>query len=126
VEGLGINIPLIIAQVINFFILLGLLYLVAYKPVLRMFNERANRIKESMEQTEQIKHSAEHAEEEVKKRLAEAGREGQELISKAARTGEEIRKKALEDAKPFSPRCGRISNASAMMQLRNCARSSRT
>mgnify|MGYP003340977435 CR=1 FL=1 len=40
-EGLGINVPLLIAQVINFLILLGLLYLVAYKPIMKMFDQRS-------------------------------------------------------------------------------------
>jgi len=55
VEGLGINLPTLLAQIINFAILLGLLYLVAYKPIMRMLDERSRRVKESIEQTELIK-----------------------------------------------------------------------
>ena len=99
-EGLGINLPLLIAQLVNFLILLGLLYLVAYKPILRMFDERSNRIKESMEQTESIKEQAERAEEEAQKRIEAASKEGQEAVARAVRTGEEIRKKARQEAKP--------------------------
>jgi F-type H+-transporting ATPase subunit b len=99
-EGLGINLPLLIAQIINFLILLGLLYLFAYKPILRMFDERSSRIKESMELTDSIKEQADNAEEEAKKRIAEAGREGQEMIARAVKSGEEIRQKAQEDARP--------------------------
>ncbi len=90
-EGLGINLPTLLAQIVNFVILLGLLYLVAYKPIIRMFDERSRKIKESMEQTEFIKEQAAHAEEEVKKQLEAAGRQGQELIARAARAGEEVR-----------------------------------
>ena len=90
-EGLGINLPTLLAQIVNFVILLGLLYLVAYKPIIRMFDERSRKIKESMEQTEFIKEQAAHAEEEVKKQLEAAGKQGQELIARAARTGEEVR-----------------------------------
>ena len=90
-EGLGINLPTLLAQIVNFVILLGLLYLVAYKPIIRMFDERSRKIKESMEQTEFIKEQAAHAEEEVKKQLEAAGKQGQELIARAAKTGEEVR-----------------------------------
>ena len=90
-EGLGINLSTLLAQIVNFVILLGLLYLVAYKPIIRMFDERSRKIKESMEQTEFIKEQAAHAEEEVKKQLEAAGKQGQELIARAARTGEEVR-----------------------------------
>jgi F-type H+-transporting ATPase subunit b len=99
VEGLGINLPTLIAQIINFFILLGLLYLVAYKPIMRMLDERSRRVKESMEKTEFIKQQAEHAEEEVKKQLEAASKEGQEILARVARTGEEMRQKAQQEAK---------------------------
>lgn len=97
-EGLGINLPTLLAQIVNFVILLGLLYLVAYKPIIRMLDERSRKIKESMEQTELIKEQAAHAEEEVKKRLEDAGRGGQELITKAERTGEEVRQSLRQQA----------------------------
>ncbi len=98
-EGLGINLSTLLAQIINFALLLGLLYLVAYKPIMRIFDERSRRIKESMEQTESIKEQAANAEEEFKKRLEAAGREGQELISRAMRTGEEAGRKVHQDAR---------------------------
>jgi F-type H+-transporting ATPase subunit b len=99
-EGLGINLQLLIAQIINFLLLLGLLYMFAYKPILRMFDERANRIKESMDMTESVKQQATNAEEEARKRIEEAGKEGQEVIARAIKTGEEIKQKAEQDAKP--------------------------
>jgi len=99
VEGLGISLPTLIAQIINFAILLGLLYLVAYKPIMRMLDERSRKVKESMEQTELIKQQAERAEEEVKKQIEAAGREGQEMIARAVRSGEEVRQKAQQEAR---------------------------
>jgi len=98
-EGLGINLPTLIAQIINFVILLGLLYLVAYKPIMRMLDERSRKVKESMEQTELIKQQAERAEEEVKKQIEAAGKEGQEIIARAVRSGEEVRQKAQQEAR---------------------------
>lgn len=98
-QGLGINLPSLLAQLVNFGILLVILYLVAYKPIMRMMDERSNRIKESMEQTEQIKRQAEEAEEEFKKQIAAASKQGQEVIERATRTAEEIRQKARGEAK---------------------------
>ena len=97
-EGLGISLPTLVAQVINFAILFGLLYLVAYKPIMRMLNERSRKIKESMEQTELIKEQAAHAEEEVKKQLEAARQQGQGIIAQAMRTGEEVKQKAQQEA----------------------------
>ncbi len=98
-EGLGINLSTLLAQIINFALLLGLLYLVAYKPIMRILDERSNRIKESMEQTEVIKEQAAHGEEEVKKRLETASKEGQELTARAMRTGEEARQRSQQEAR---------------------------
>jgi F-type H+-transporting ATPase subunit b len=98
-EGLGINLPVLVAQVINFVILFGILYLVAYKPIMRMLDERSRRIRESMEQAESIKEQSARAEEEVKKQLEEASREGQERIARAVRAGEEVKQKAQAEAR---------------------------
>ena len=98
-EGLGINLSTLLAQIVNFVILFGLLYLVAYKPVMRMLDERSGKVKESMEQTEYIKEQAAHAEEEFKRQIEAAGKEGQEVIARAVRTGEEVRQQAQQEAR---------------------------
>lgn len=97
--GLGISVPTLLAQIVNFAILFGLMYLVAYKPVMRMFDERSRRTRESMEQTEYIKEQAVHAEEEVKRQIEAAGGEGREVIARAVRTGEEVRQRAQQEAR---------------------------
>ncbi|HUV75542.1 MAG TPA: F0F1 ATP synthase subunit B [Dehalococcoidales bacterium] len=96
---LGINLPVLVAQIVNVAILLGLLYLVAYKPIMRMLDERSCRIKESMEQAEAIKEQAARAEEEVKKQLEAAAREGQERIAQAVQIGEDVKQKAQQEAR---------------------------
>ncbi len=97
--SLGINLPALLAQIVNFVVLFGLLYLVAYKPIMRMLDGRSKKIKESMEQTEYIKEQAAHAEEESKKRIEAASKEGQELVARAVRTGEEVRQQAQQEAR---------------------------
>jgi F-type H+-transporting ATPase subunit b len=97
--GLGISLPLLISQLVSFVILLLLLWRFAYKPVLKMLDERAKKIKESVESAETVKEQSLHAEEEVRKQIQAAGKQGQELIARASQTGEEIRKKAQEQAK---------------------------
>ena len=98
-EGLGISLPTLIAQIVNFTILLGLMYLVAYKPIMRLLDERSRKVKESMEQTELIKQQAERAEEEVKKQIEAAGKEGMVIIARAMHTGEEVKQKTQQEAK---------------------------
>jgi F-type H+-transporting ATPase subunit b len=97
--GLGISVPTLLAQIVNFGILFGLLYLVAYKPIMRMLDERSRKVEESMRQTEYIKEQADHAEEDYEKRIDAASKEGQEVIARAMRTGEDVRQQAQQDAK---------------------------
>ncbi len=97
-SSLGISVPTLLAQVVTFLALFIILRFVAYKPLMRMFDERSKKIKESMDQTELIKEQAAHAEEEAKRRVEAGIKEGQELVSRAARTGEELRRQAQQKA----------------------------
>jgi F-type H+-transporting ATPase subunit b len=96
---LGFNAPLLIAQIVNFIVLLVVLRLFVYKAVLKMLDERSKKIDESMKQTEAIKEQLAHTEEESKKAINAASKEGQEIVARAARTGEDVRKQAVEEAK---------------------------
>ena len=98
-EGLGINLPLLIAFVINFVILFGLLTLVLYKPVLKVLDERQAKIKESMEQAEQIKEQTARSEEQIKAYLETARKEGQAIIVQATQIGERLKEEAKEGAR---------------------------
>jgi len=99
VEGLGVNLSTLIAQIVSFLVLFGLLYFFAYKPILRMFDERSQRIKESVEQAAKVKEEAAAAEEENRKKLEAAAKEGQEAIARAMRAGDEARQRAQQEAK---------------------------
>ena len=98
-SGLGISVPTLIAQIINFIILLLVLYFFAYKPVMKMLDERSRKIKESMEEVQKVKDQAARTEEEFKKKIETASKEGQEMIARAMRTGEEARQRAQLEAK---------------------------
>ena len=99
IAELGINPPVLLTQVVTFLILLVALRFMAYKPIMRILDERSHRIKESMEQAESLKQQSARAEEEMKKQLEEASREGQERISRAVKAGDEVKQKAQEEAR---------------------------
>src|SRR4030042_3919381 len=97
--SLGINLPTLLAQIINFAVLFGLLYLVAYKPITRMLDERSKKIKESMDQTEFIKQQVAKTEQMVQEQLAQARKEGQNLVAQASQIGERLREEARQQAR---------------------------
>jgi F-type H+-transporting ATPase subunit b len=96
---LGFNLPTLIAQLINFGLLLLLLRLFAYKPIMKMLDNRANKIKESLEAGERAKQEAVQAEQEVTKRIEAASRDGQKIVDQAVQAAEEVRRKAALEAK---------------------------
>src|SRR3989304_3644707 len=98
-EGLGVNLSAFIAQVVNFGILFVLLYVLAYKRVLKILDERSQKIRDNIGQTERIREQAARTEEESKKRIEAAGKEGQEIIARAVKTGEEVRQQTQQEAR---------------------------
>lgn len=98
-EGIGVNVPGLLAQLIAFFILFGLLSFVLYRPVRRMLDERSERIRVSMEQAEQIKETMAKTEEQVKEQLDAARKERQNILAQAEQLGEQFREEARGHAK---------------------------
>ena len=114
-EGLGINLPLLLAFIVSFLILFGLLSVVLYKPVLKMLDERQARIKESMEQAEQIKQQTETTKEEIRSQLDSARKEGQKIIAQAEEIGVKLKADAKEEARKEAEAL--IAKAKAEMQI---------
>lgn len=95
-EALGISVPGLLAQFVNFILLLIILRVVAYKPILKMLDERSARIRASVEGAEEVKRQAAHTEEELARRLAEARRDGQEIIAQAQKIADRTRQEEVE------------------------------
>lgn len=98
-DKLGINVTWLLAQVINFGLLLFLLWAIAYKPVLKMLNERKQKIQESLEYAESVKKQAAEQQKEFEQRIAEARREAQAAAAIAAQAGEKEREAILAQAR---------------------------
>ncbi len=72
IQAFGIDARLITIQVLNFVVLAGLLTYFLYKPLLRLLEERENKIKQGLEDAKSAKAALEGAEEEKKTILATA------------------------------------------------------
>jgi len=82
-QTLGIHWPKLIAQTINFAIVLFVLWKWAYQPVLRMLELRRQKIAESMAQAERIRAELEATERQRREILAQAQAQAQQLIEEA-------------------------------------------
>jgi len=105
---LGFHWPSLIVYVVNFTILLAILYLVGYKPILRILDQRSSRIRQSLEQAEQVQKDAAERQAEMEQQLQQARREGQGLIEQARqmadRFRDEERERARQEAEAFLTR----------------------
>lgn len=98
-DALGINLPGLLAQLIGFAILLVLLRFVAFKPFMRMMDERSRRVREGLEAAEQMKEQAAQSDVAVQKRLDEARQEGQTLIGQAQQIASRLQDEARQQAR---------------------------
>ena len=99
ITELGINLPSLIAYVINFGILLGILFLFAYKPLIRVMDQRAERIRESLSAADQARQEASSSREAIEEQLNEARRQGQQLLDQARDAAERYRGEEMERAR---------------------------
>jgi F-type H+-transporting ATPase subunit b len=102
IADLGINLPVLIAQIVNFTILLVVLRIVAWGPLTRMLDERRERIAESLSAADQAKAQAAESERNIHDQIEASRREGQALVAQAqeiaARIQSEARTVAQADA----------------------------
>ena len=102
IAALGFNLPGLIAQLINFGILLVILRLFLYKPVLRILDERRARIEEGLNRAEQAAVQASASQDEARRVIDEARGEARELVASAqdaaARLRAELEERARTDA----------------------------
>ena len=106
-KNLGVDGPKLIAQLINFGIVLFVLWRFAYKPVLEMLETRRQKIAKSMDEAEQIKAELAETQAERDKVMAEANARAEKLIA---------------DAKEAAQQAGEVENEKARKQAEEIIR----
>jgi len=129
VEGiakLGLNLPGLVSQLVNFLLILIALRFLLWKPFLRVMDERKRRIEEGLQASEQAAQAAEQSQEESRRALEEARAEGRELIARSqetsARLREELEAQARRDAEQIVTRARAemaVENQQAIQALRS-------
>jgi F-type H+-transporting ATPase subunit b len=97
-HNLGIDWKILIAQVINFGVLLFLLTKFLYRPMLTALEKRKARIAESLKKADEIEKQRERAEKDYSARLQEAKREAEQIILEAKTSAENVRTQIIADA----------------------------
>jgi F-type H+-transporting ATPase subunit b len=78
------------AQILNFLILLFILGKFAYKPLMKVLDERRARVANDLETAEKTRVEAEALKEQYSKQLAEARTEATAIIDKANKAGQKV------------------------------------
>lgn len=89
----------LIAQILNFLILVFVLAKFAYKPVVRIMDERKNKIAGDLEAAEKAKDEAEAVKAEYAAKLANARQEAQAVIDNARKTAQAAHDKIVAETK---------------------------
>jgi len=95
----GLAVFKIMWAMINFFILLAILYKFAYGPILQMLDDRKNTIESSLHHAEEIRVEIERMKLETQQNLMDSRKEAQEIVARAQKIGEETKAEVLAKAK---------------------------
>ena len=106
ISAFGIDLKLIIIQVINFVVLAAALSYLLYKPVLKLLNEREEKIKQGMADAEAAGKAKENAEAERK-----------EIVGAAHQEAEAVGKRASEHAKEIGDNIVRYAEEKAAASI---------
>jgi F-type H+-transporting ATPase subunit b len=125
IAALGINLPGLIAQLINFTILLIVLRIFLWKPILRVLDERKQRIQEGLQRSEEAATQAAASEDEARRITEQARADAREQTARAqesvARLREELEQQARRDAEQIVSRAREeitLEREQAIQQLR--------
>lgn len=97
--SLGIHLELFAAQLVNFTILLLVLWRFAYKPLLKMMDARSQKIEAGLKNAEEAKTLRERAAIEHAKALAKAEEEVRGLIESAHQEAQRLREESLQETR---------------------------
>ena len=98
-ETLGIHFPSLAIFLVNFLLLLALLYLFAYKPILRLMDQRADRIRESLEAADRAREDAASSQEAIQEQITAARRESQRIMDQTREAAERFRTEEMDKAR---------------------------
>ena len=88
-EALGVDIRILIAQLVNFAILLVALYYVAYKPIFKFLKERRDGIEKGVRDAEEAGAKLEIASRKEEEIINEAKKQALKIVEKSREEGDE-------------------------------------
>jgi F-type H+-transporting ATPase subunit b len=97
-QTLGINWQLLLAQVVNFTVLMGALLFLVYKPVLRLLDSRRETIKKAMDDAAHVEKQRKNIEEMMVAERRKAEQETAKVLEGAKVQGEKMKREIIDAA----------------------------
>jgi len=113
--NLGINGKLLLAQIVNFLVLLFVLYKFAYGPVLKLLSERTSKIEKGLKDAEDAQKKLLEITEKEKDVLIEARKQAQEIVARAEEVAVKNKEEILTNAKSQSEKI--LSDAEKKIEM---------
>ncbi len=99
IQTFHIDWKLLIAQIINFGIVLGVLWWFAIKPLMRIMKKRSGDIEQSLKDAEEIEKKLQAAEEKKDAILTEAKKQAQVIVDDSNKQAEKIKEDKLKQTR---------------------------
>ena len=98
-DALGINLATLLTQVVSFLVLFFILSKVLYGPLVKIIDQRASKIKESLQMVEKAKSDSEEQSRIMEEKLSEATTEGQAIIAESRKIAQKFHEDELAKVK---------------------------
>lgn len=95
---IGIDYKILIAQIVNFIVLLFFLQHLLYKPLIKRIEERKRKIKEIEEKAKELRRKEEEVQRRAEEIIEEAKRKTREIIEEGKEVSEEEKERILKRA----------------------------
>jgi F-type H+-transporting ATPase subunit b len=97
-QNLGIDFKILLTQIFNFGLTVGILTFLVYKPILKVLNERKQKIADSVKNAEEIEDMKAKAQEMFDGKIEEAKKEMDQILTRAKKDAEQMRKEIVDKA----------------------------
>lgn len=111
----GLNVPSLVAQIVNFVLVAGLLWWFAFKPILATIGERQKKIDSGLKYAEEMKAKLDAAQHAVEAQFKEAQLKGQQIVAESQKAARELSDKQQLEAVERAN--GIITKAQAAIEL---------
>jgi F-type H+-transporting ATPase subunit b len=94
----GLNVPSLLAQIVNFIVVASLLWWFAFKPILATIGERQTKIDSGLKYADEMKAKLDAAQQSIEAQFKEAQLKGQQIVAESQKAAKELSDRQQQEA----------------------------